>query len=57
MTSRWIAQAPAHSLPIYRGIAGRGLAFVLAATYCDHLPLYRQADVSAFDLADFDRSV
>lgn len=32
-----IAQAPAPSLPIYRGLAGPGLlAHVLVAKYCDH---------------------
>jgi transposase len=37
-------------------MAGRGLALVLVATYCVHLPLYRLAEVSARDVADFDRS-
>ena len=45
-----IAQAPAPSLPIYRGLAGPGLlAHVLVAKYCDHLPLYRQAGIYARD--------
>jgi transposase len=34
-----LAQAPAPSLPIQRGVAGPGLlAHVLVAKYCDHLP-------------------
>jgi transposase len=52
-----IAQAPAPSLPIYRGLAGPGLlAHVLVAKYCDHLPLYRQAGIYARDGIDLDRS-
>jgi transposase len=67
-----IAQAPAPSLPsrltawqgisplcglIYRGLAGPGLlAHVLVAKYCDHVPLYRQAEIYARDGIDLDRS-
>ncbi|HYZ20601.1 MAG TPA: IS66 family transposase [Rhodopila sp.] len=52
-----IAQAAAPSLPIYRGLAGPGLlAHVLVAKYCDHLPLYRQAEIYARDGVDLDRS-
>jgi transposase len=52
-----IAQAPAPSLPIYRGLAGPGLlAHVLVAKYCDHLPLYRQAEIYARAGIDLDRS-
>lgn len=52
-----IAQAPAPELPIHRGLAGPGLlAHVLAAKYCDHLPLYRQAEIYARDGIDLDRS-
>ena len=52
-----IAQAPAPSLPIQRGLAGPGLlAHVLVAKYCDHLPLYRQAEIYARDGIDLDRS-
>jgi transposase len=52
-----IAQAPAPSLPIRRGLAGPGLlAHVLVAKYCDHLPLYRQAEIYARDGIDLDRS-
>jgi transposase len=52
-----IAQAPAPSLPIYRGLAGPGLlAHILAGKYCDHLPLYRQAEIYARAGVDLDRS-
>ena len=52
-----IAQAPAPSLPIHRGLAGPGLlAHVLVAKYCDHLPLYRQAEIYARAGIDLDRS-
>lgn len=52
-----IAQAPAPSLPIRRGLAGPGLlAQVLVAKYCDHTPLHRQAEIYARDGIDLDRS-
>lgn len=52
-----IAQAPVPSLPIERGRAGPGLlAHVLVAKYCDHLPLYRQAEIYARAGIDLDRS-
>ncbi len=52
-----IAQAPAPSLPIHRGLAGPGLlAHVLVAKYADHLPLYRQAEIYARAGIDLDRS-
>ena len=52
-----IAQAPAPSLPIRRGLAGPGLlAQVLVAKYCDHSPLHRQAEIYARDGIDLDRS-
>jgi transposase len=42
-----IVQAEAPSRPIERGVAGPGLlAHVLASKYCDHLPLYRQLEMS-----------
>jgi transposase len=51
-----IAQAPAPSLPIYRGLAGPGLlAHVLVAKYCDHLPLYRQAGIYSKERSDWAR--
>ena len=52
-----ITQAPAPELPIRRGLAGPGLlAHVLVAKYCDHLPLYRQAEIYARDGIDLERS-
>ena len=52
-----IAQAPAPSLPIHRGLASPGLlAHVLVAKYCDHLPLYRQAEIYAREGVELDRS-
>ncbi len=52
-----IAQAPVPSLPIERGLAGPGLlSHVLVAKYCDHLPLYRQAEIYARNGIDLDRS-
>ena len=52
-----IAQAPAPSLPIYLGLAGPGLlAHVLVAKYCDHQPLYRQAEIYARDGVSDSRS-
>jgi transposase len=52
-----IAQAPAPSLPIRRGLAGPGLlAHVLVAKYADHQPLYRQAEIYARSGVDLDRS-
>src|SRR6185312_16089369 len=52
-----IAQAPAPELPIRRGLAAAGmLAHVLVAKYCDHLPLYRQAEIYARNGVDLDRS-
>ena len=52
-----ITQAPAPSLPINRGLAGPGLlAHVLVGKFCDHLPLYRQAEIFARNGIDLDRS-
>lgn len=52
-----IVQAPAPSRPIARGMAGPGLlAHVLVSKYCDHLPLYRQAEIYAREGIDLDRS-
>jgi transposase len=45
------------SLPIERGKPGPGLvAHVLIAKYCDHLPLYRQAEIYAREGVDLSRS-
>ncbi|ORE91675.1 transposase [Stappia sp. 22II-S9-Z10] len=50
-------QAPPPRLPIERGKPGPGLvAHVLAAKYCDHLPLYRQAEIYAREGVDLARS-
>ena len=52
-----IVQAPAPSRPIERGLAGPGLlAHVLVAKYCDHQPLYRQAEMYAREGVDLERS-
>ena len=52
-----IAQAPAPALPIPRGRPSAALlAHVLVSKYCDHLPLYRQAEIYARDGVDLDRS-
>jgi transposase len=52
-----MAQKPMPSLPIPRGQAGPGLlAHVLIAKFCDHLPLYRQAEIYARDGVDLDRA-
>ena len=53
-----IAQAPAPSRPIVRGLAGPGLlAHVLVAKFCDHLPLYRQSAIYAREGVDLDRAL
>ena len=52
-----IAQAPAPSLPIHRGLASPALlAHVLVAKYCDRLPLYRQAEIYARAGVELNRS-
>lgn len=52
-----IVQAQAADQPIQRGLAGPGLlAHVLAAKYCDHLPLYRQSDIYAREGVELTRS-
>src|SRR6516164_7165968 len=52
-----IVPAEAPSRPIERGIAGPGLlAHVLVSKYCDHLPLYRQAEIYAREGVELDRS-
>jgi transposase len=53
-----MVQAPMPALPIPRGQADAGLlAHVAIAKYCDHLPLYRQAEIYARDGVDLDRSL
>ena len=52
-----IMQASAPSRPIERGLAGPGLlAHVLVAKYCDHQPLYRQAEMYAREGVELERS-
>jgi transposase len=52
-----IVQVEAPSRPIPRGLAGPGLlAHVLVAKYCDHLPLYRQAQIYAREGVELERS-
>ena len=52
-----IVQAPAPSRPIERGLAGPSLlAHVLVAKYCDHQPLYRQAEMYAREGVELERS-
>ena len=53
-----MTQAPMPSLPIERGRPGPGLlAHVLVSKYCDHLPLYRQAEIYARDGLDLPRGL
>ena len=52
-----VVQAPAASRPIAKGLAGPGLlAHVLVSKYCDHLPLYRQAEIYAREGVELARS-
>jgi transposase len=52
-----IVQMQAPARPIARGLAGPGLlAHVLVAKYCDHLPLYRQAQIYAREGVELERS-
>jgi transposase len=52
-----IVQVEAPARPIARGLAGPGLlAHVLVAKYCDHLPLYRQAQIYAREGIELERS-
>ena len=49
-------QAPMPDLPIPRGMAGPSLlAHIAIAKFCDHLPLYRQAEIHARAGLDIDR--
>jgi transposase len=53
-----IAQAPAPSRPIERGLAGPGLlAHVLVSKFADHVPLYRQSVMYAREGVELDRSL
>lgn len=52
-----ITQAPAPSRPIAQGLAGPGLlARVLVSKFCDHQPLYRQAQIYARAGVELERS-
>jgi transposase len=52
-----IVQLEAPSRPIERGAAGPGLlAHVLVSKYADHLPLYRQAQIYAWEGVELERS-
>ena len=52
-----IHQAPAPERPITKGLAGPGLlAHVITSKYCDHTPLYRQAQIFARQGIDLERS-
>src|SRR5689334_23696410 len=52
-----VVQAPAPERPITGGMATEALlAYVLVAKFCDHLPLYRQAQIFARQGVELDRS-
>jgi transposase len=52
-----VVQAPAPERPITGGMATEALlAHVLVAKFCDHLPLYRQAQIFARQGIELDRS-
>ena len=52
-----IHQAPAPERPIAKGLASPALlAHVLVSKYCDHTPLYRQAQIFARHGVELDRS-
>ena len=51
-----MAQAPMPELPIPRGMAGASfLAHIAIAKFCDHIPLYRQAEIDRRAGIDIDR--
>jgi transposase len=52
-----MVQAPMPELPIPRGMVDASfLAHIVVAKFCDHLPLYRQAEIYARSGLDIDRS-
>lgn len=52
-----MAQAPMPELPIPRGMVDASfLAHMVVAKFCDHIPLYRQAEIDARSGVDIDRS-
>jgi transposase len=51
-----MVQAPMPDLPIPRGMAGASfLAHIPRSKFCDHLPLYGQAEIYARSGVDVDR--
>ena len=53
-----MTQAPMLSLPIERGRPGPGLlAHIAVSKFCDHLPLYRQAEIFARDGVELSRGL
>lgn len=51
-----MVQAPMPELPIPRGMAGASfLAHIAIAKFCDHIPLYRQAEIDRRAGIDIDR--
>ena len=57
-TCETMMQAPMPELPIPRGMAGPSfLAHIAIAKFCDHLPLYRQAEIYARAGIDVDRGL
>lgn len=53
-----MTQAPMPSLPIERGRPGPGLlAHIAVSKFCDHLPLYRQAEIYARDGVELPRGL
>lgn len=56
-TCETMVQAPMPELPIPRGMVDASfLAHIAIAKFCDHLPLYRQAEIYARSGLDIDRS-
>ena len=52
-----MVQAPMPDLPIPRGMVDASvLAHIVVAKFCDHIPLYRQAEIDARSGVDIDRS-
>lgn len=50
-------QAPMPELPIPRGMVDASfLAHIVIAKFCDHIPLYRLAEICARSGLDIDRS-
>ena len=57
-TCETMVQAPMPELPIPRGMVDASfLAHIAIAKFCDHLPLYRQAEIYARDGVELERSL